>query len=436
MKREFIKPIPKHILKAIKKRDEQDFDTPSSNKRFYAYLTKYEGELVKVTVAVRHRYGKWFCKQVAVHGVDSNVCFAKDINFYYIAGYVVGWYEEGFYKTPKWWENDGWCLFDDGAFDPNAPVINPEYALKFKEYKYSAVDKYGYCDIFKYLRLYKNNPQMEYITKLGLACIVTSKQVLTLSKKDANFRKWLSRNAAIISKNHYYVMTIMAAYKKGLDFDEVQAYISSQKALQNKHSYSELKKEFHGEIPKLLAYISKHKTSISNYDDYMKACKYLGLDFTDTKHRYPINFTYWHEVRSDEYATKKAIIDEQTRKELYEQFAKIATKYLPLEHYKNGGYVVIIAKSPAELIKEGELLHHCVGRMGYDQRMVREESLIFFIRNITEQEKPFVTIEYSLQQKKVLQCYGENNAKPERNVIEFVNEKWLPYANRQLRLVA
>ena len=80
MKKENIKPIPKYILKAIKKKDMQDYPNQDGIRRFYSYLAKNNGELVKVTVAVRNRYGKWYCKQVAVHGVDSDFCYAKDIN--------------------------------------------------------------------------------------------------------------------------------------------------------------------------------------------------------------------------------------------------------------------------------------------------------------------------------------------------------------------
>lgn len=67
---------------------------------------------------------------------------------------------------------------------------------------------------------------------------------------------------------------------------------------------------------------------------------------------------------------------------------------------ENGNYIVFIAKSPSDLIREGELLNHCVGRMNYDQRFIREESLIFFVRRVTEPDTPFVTVEYSLSMKK------------------------------------
>ena len=99
----------------------------------------------------------------------------------------------------------------------------------------------------------------------------------------------------------------------------------------------------------------------------------------------------------------------------------------------NSSFIVIIARSPQELIREGDILHHCVGRMNYDQKFAREESLIFFVRNVVDPNTPFVTVEYSLSKKKVLQCYGDHDTRPNDNVLEFVNKKWLPFANRQLR---
>ena len=87
---EKIKPIPKYIVEKIRKRDAIRYPEPHGNTRFYSYLTKNDGELVKVTVAVRHRYKNWHYKQVAVHGVHSDRCFVKDMCFTYIGGYSVG----------------------------------------------------------------------------------------------------------------------------------------------------------------------------------------------------------------------------------------------------------------------------------------------------------------------------------------------------------
>jgi hypothetical protein len=74
--------------------------------------------------------------------------------------------------------------------------------------------------------------------------------------------------------------------------------------------------------------------------------------------------------------------------------------------------------------------------MNYDQKFIREESLIFFVRNADMPDVPFVTVEYSLTIRKILQCYGDNDSKPKDEVLEFVNKKWLPYANRKLKKIA
>lgn len=77
-----------------------------------------------------------------------------------------------------------------------------------------------------------------------------------------------------------------------------------------------------------------------------------------------------------------------------------------------------------------------MGRMNCDQKFTREETLIFFIRIKEKPDVTFVTIEYSPSQKRVLQCNGDHDSKPDDCVMEFVNKKWLPYANRKLKQLA
>lgn len=81
-----IKPIPKYMLNRIRKLDKFCNKRPSPYVRFYSYLAMWHGEVVKVTVAVKNKYKKWYCKQVAVHMLHSNTCFAKDI-VCYVMGY-------------------------------------------------------------------------------------------------------------------------------------------------------------------------------------------------------------------------------------------------------------------------------------------------------------------------------------------------------------
>lgn len=433
MKPEKIKPIPKYILNLIKKKDIEICKDQSGHTRFYAYLTKNDGELVKITVAVKTRYKKWYCKQVAMHGINSKICYLKDIVFHYIGGYIVGWYDQGLTTYQKWYEDAEWGYAEDKYFDPYAPIVNKEYLNKFPKYKYAAWEKYNGVNILKYLRLYEKYPQVEYLTKLGLQQYVSSKQILEKVAKDIFFRKWLGKNRNEIKSNNYYITTIIQAYKKNKPLAEVQAFAKAKKELNSNDSFKPIIELIADEKEKFFTYIGKQQTSLSSYADYLKACNYLHLDMNLDKNRYPHNFKCWHDIRIDEYNSAKAIANEKERKELYNNFAQIAKKYMNLQNFSKGDYAVIIAKSPEDLIKEGETLNHCVGHMNYDQKFIREETLIFFIRNKDSINIPFVTVEYSLSNHKVLQCYGEKDSKPTETVLEFVNKKWLPYANRQIK---
>lgn len=228
----------------------------------------------------------------------------------------------------------------------------------------------------------------------------------------------------------------MQAYKKNRNVLDLQSYYKAKLSMDKDQTLAPLRAAFKREREKLYHYLSKQNANTHSYLDYWNACNYLGLNMTDEKNRYPHDFKRWHDIRADEYRTMKAIKDEQQRKEFYAHFKEIATKYLSLEYDKKSVYIAIIAQKPSDLIREGEYLHHCVGRMGYDQKMIREESLIFFIRLKNEPEVPLVTVEYSPSQKRVLQCYGDKDSKPNENILDFVNNKWLPYANRKIKQLA
>ena len=153
------------------------------------------------------------------------------------------------------------------------------------------------------------------------------------------------------------------------------------------------------------------------------------------KNKLPHDFMRWHDIRIDQYATIQAEADRIAKAALCKQFAGIAEKYALLQHNKRSAFICIIARSPADLVREGEFLHHCVGRMNYDRKMIREESLFFFVRLKEQPDTPLVTVEYSLLTHKVLQCYGEHDHRPSEDILHYVNKVWLPYANKTLKQI-
>ncbi len=438
MNANYIRPIPKRIEKRILSYDAKH--EHYNGLRFYAYLTTIQKELVKITVAVRNKGKKTrLIKQVAVHGVYSDKCLVRDMEYAYMGGYKVGWFAEGVkypYGMPPYYNDGKWYAVDFKYYNPWADIINPQFALKLKEFRYSAVEIHKPVCIVTYLRLYLRYPQVEYLVKAGFGKLCRSKLILEKVGKDKAFRKWLMTHRAELLSKYYYIDVILRAYRTGKPFDTLQTYREAKIKLRHDSQLKPLCELFKGtERERFFDYIAVQNTNAHTYLDYLKACQYLHLDMTEDKNKFPHDFKRWHDIRIDQYATARAEADKKAKQELYEKFSLIAQKYLPLEHDKRSAFICIIAHSPADLIREGELLNHCVGRMNYDQRFIREESLIFFVRTKEQPDTPFVTLEYSLKTHKVLQCYGEHDHKPNNAVLHYVNKVWLPYANKHLKQI-
>ena len=434
----YIRPIPKKLEKRILNYDARH--GCNSGLRFYAYLTTIQKELVKITVAVRNK-GKHtrLIKQVAIHGVYSDKCLVKDMEYSFMGNYRVGWYDEGIkypYNMPPFYNDGKWYAVDYKYFNPWAPVINPKFALSIPQFRYSAVDIQEPPCIISYLRTYLKYPQAEYLVKAGLGKYIGSVMILKKIGCDKSFRKWLMAHREELIHHYYYVDVILRAYKTGKPLKTLQTYRDAKTNLAHDGQLQPIRELFKGtEREKFFDYISSQGTNAHTYLDYLNACRYLGLDMSEDKNRFPHDFRYWHDMRIDQYATARAEADRKAKQELDEKFASIAQKYLPLEHDKRSAFICVIAHSPADLIREGEMLNHCVGRMNYDQRFIREQSLIFFIRMREHPGTPFVTLEYSLQNHKILQCYGEHDHKPSDAVLHYVHKVWLPYANKHIKQI-
>ena len=446
----YIKPIPKKIVSAIKRVDKAHYKTPCGNTRCYSYLATWKKELVKITVAVKHHKEQWYCKQVAVHGLRSTNALVKDVEFFTVAGYVFGWHDIKACSRKKYWEDGKWYSCNGKYFDMYAPCVNLDYLERFPEYQYSEYKNAHFTEILGYLRLYEEFPEAEYLVKSGLKYYATSKTILKKVRKDKSFHKWLVAHKDYdLINGKYYCNAILHAYKHNVPIKQADTMEYRKRHLIADYHGKDIikyafKKGVQGEYERYFAYKDKHDSSDYLYLDYIRACNLLNLDCHDDAIRYPKDFHRWHDIRIEERrvieAERERLRKEKAREEketLVKNFLIAAEKYLPLADFdKDKNYAIFIARSPAELIKEGNALSHCVGHNGYDKKMAKQETLIFFVRKMEELDKPFVTIEYSLKTKKVLQCYAYKNTKPDEKVLKFVHKKWLPYANKQLQKIA
>ena len=149
--------------------------------------------------------------------------------------------------------------------------------------------------------------------KSGLGGYAFSKQILQEIGKNKRFAKWLMKNRAELSQNDYNVDVIKTSFKTGRPLAELQNIRKNQQALKKAVGISELRTFFKNDLEKFVTYLATQKTSVYSYNDYFRACNYLGLNMTEDKNRYPHDFKRWHDIRIDEYNTAKAMKDAEER---------------------------------------------------------------------------------------------------------------------------
>ena len=103
-----------------------------------------------------------------------------------------------------------------------------------------------------------------------------------------------------------------------------------------------------------------------------------------------------------------------------EEFIKNKSKYFDIT-FRNSNIIVVVLSSIDAYKKEGDTLHHCVFTNTYYDR---KNSLILSARLIDTPDTPIETIELSLTDGHILQCYGSHNQETQyhNEIISLVNQ--------------
>jgi len=88
--------------------------------------------------------------------------------------------------------------------------------------------------------------------------------------------------------------------------------------------------------------------------------------------------------------------------------------------YENAEFIVSYPKEPAELVREGVMLHHCVKE--FINKVANGETIIMFIRRPWNPLKPFYTLE--IRNGSVRQCHGHSNSNADEciGLHQFLDE--------------
>lgn len=200
-------------------------------------------------------------------------------------------------------------------------------------------------------------------------------------------------------------------------------------------SWHEATKEpFHGfkvPIVRSINYIKKQLKLHSSSDftelkDYWSMLyRYYGRipeDMTFPKCLYTEHNRIHQLIEIREKQEKREKLEKELR-ELDVKIAKIAAS-LALYEYRDeeSGLMIRPCASATELVNEGDQLKHCVG--GYRQNVADGRTMIYFIRKISEPDKPFYTLEY--KNNSIVQDHGYKNVLQTPEILKFEN-KWLEH---------
>ena len=157
-----------------------------------------------------------------------------------------------------------------------------------------------------------------------------------------------------------------------------------------------------------------------SYMDYLKALIYLGKDIHNPFYVCPANFEEMHDKYIDKYMDAKAKAEAkrkaETMKEDAERYFTWRKRFFDMV-IGNGQIECKVLRSIADFYKEGEAMHNCVYKMGYYKKPY---SLIFSARI---EGKRVETVEFDLNDNKVIQAYGKCNkfSKHHDEIVKLVN---------------
>lgn len=307
------------------------------------------------------------------------------------------------------------------------------------QYKYSGYNKCSGIYAIDYLAKLDKFPVAEMLMKLHINRMWDDK-ALKFIQENKPFQKYLYKFREEINRNRMAFSTVKNAYKKNPELSPENYYTSLMYRMKCGRENAGIRKDVYKKIlkyttqEKIRDYLEKTKIGNSTYSDYLIACEWLHLKFDDTKVLFPKDFNYWHDLYTTQYAQYVAEAEEKAHIQISEKLKQTAEKFGFIET-KIGDYFVLVAKSKKDLIFEGEILSHCVGKMNYDKKQAEGKSLICFIRK--EINTPYATCELDLTQKslKIRQVYGKNNSQiTEPDFLDF-KEKWIKKINQTYKKV-
>ena len=182
------------------------------------------------------------------------------------------------------------------------------------------------------------------------------------------------------------------------------------------------------ELPKVLRYLGKQKNlrredACRMFVDYRTMLESAALGEQPTEDQlWPPHLREAHDGLSTQ-------LQVEASQKYIAAFGKLKQKYRPLE-WTDGELCVVVPGSNADLVQEGSVLHHCVGRYGEDHCAGKS---IFFVRKYRRPERSYYTLNEDLRGEEPyqIQLHGYRNEYNEKGGgMHSIPQKVLDFVKR------
>lgn len=357
--------------------------------------------------------------------------------------------KESYYMRTERYELDEWTRWSDNRIYDGSYFFYTggiEEALSGTAMQYADLDGYLAAERrnenpIYFLEYHAKYPVIEFLWKAGYRNIVHNR-IFGMSKENRNAIRWERKKLKDCFKFPLRILKLMPPEEWNLN--DIQRVNDLWERYGGKVTDTEIRLVLQSKVDiqlwsrattyanagRILKYIKNQtdkrkeknpdKRSISQndtaqaYRDYLQECEQLHLDLHDKEILFPKDLTAAHNRTMEQVKFEKNKADQEKFQKAVEKLEKFA--------WSEGEFFIRPAREQMELTAEGKALHHCVG--GYIRRMAEGETAIFFLRKVSEPDKPFYTLE--LQKKRVIQCRTEHNASYDRkpDVKKFV-DMWM-----------
>ncbi|MBP0973176.1 MAG: PcfJ domain-containing protein [Oscillospiraceae bacterium] len=311
------------------------------------------------------------------------------------------------------------------SFDNSYKLLNAD-AWRDSDMRYSELDCYTGAAPLEYLHLYCRHPNIEYLMKQGYASAISDdhhymwygqQKIVTrvdphVDLRTNNLLKMLGLNRAEFRLLHghecQYIPYLL--WRERMPGARPEDLLLLARVFREDHGTLDLFVTATGLRPARLArYLLEHDVSLYDYGDHIRLCRRLGYDMRDTALSMPHDFAALHTRISD-------LAEYQENEANYKAFASRLAERATLE-YASGSLLIRQPQHLSDIIREGKILHHCVG--GYAARHANGKLHILFIRKTDAPDVPYYTMELSTEGE-IVQVRGLRNCYPPEDVRTLI----------------